>query len=336
MFGKGSGKKNEPTAQSNEAAAFHHGSGAAALGGDTKIGVWLDDPRGGPVLRALLAEQGTHESKLEPVRNFALKRLVAMSWGNFTEETIAQLVVRAQEDGTWANRASGIEPIAPQSLDDGVVEGRFRGKTVIVTGAASGIGHAAASRIASEAGRIVAVDVQELGLEKLVAAHLAVEIVSVVADVTTQAGVDAIMAAAGTRVDGLVNAAMVGGGDVPLHELAHEEWQRGFDVNVTGVFRLLRAVLEPMRRAQSGAIVNVTAAADDAGLAQAVSVGAVEAMTRASAVTYAHEGIRVNAIHASAAAPESAAATISFLLSDGSRSPTGAIVHADGTGPVPP
>ena len=90
---------------------------------------------------------------LAPVRGLPLQQLVAMSQGQLPQSVVDDLVLRANggvmpaedvEDGGWAER---------------VTPGRFAGKTVIVTGAASGIGRATASRIAREGGRVVAVDV---------------------------------------------------------------------------------------------------------------------------------------------------------------------------------
>ena len=76
---------------------------------------------------------------------------------------------------------------------------RFQGKTVIVTGAASGIGRATAARIAREGGRVVAVDISADKLTEFAASlegHIEAEIVTVAGDITTQESVDALHLAA--------------------------------------------------------------------------------------------------------------------------------------------
>src|SRR4051794_19784939 len=127
------------------------------LSGNTSIADWLDHPTGGPIIRDLLAQAGQDPSALKPVRRLALKRLVPMSKGAFTAEMIDDLARQA-------NTAAGLDPnaVADEDADAGdasadaaapewvekVTTGRFAGKTVIVTGAGSGIGRATASRIA--------------------------------------------------------------------------------------------------------------------------------------------------------------------------------------------
>ena len=69
---------------------------STGLSGDTKIGDWFDHPQGGPVLRAMLAENGQSESVMKPVRRFAMKRLIKMSKGQFTQEIIDDLVAQAE------------------------------------------------------------------------------------------------------------------------------------------------------------------------------------------------------------------------------------------------
>lgn len=94
MFGKKKGA-NEVSARADGSPDAQPAS-STGLGGDTKIKDWLAHPQGGPVLRAMLVEAGSDESQLRPVRNFAMKRLIPMSKGQFTEEKIAQLVVKAE------------------------------------------------------------------------------------------------------------------------------------------------------------------------------------------------------------------------------------------------
>src|SRR6187402_1581311 len=69
---------------------------STGLSGDTKIGDWFDHPQGGPVLREMLEENGQNEAVMKPVRRFAMKRLIKMSKGQFTQEIIDELVAKAE------------------------------------------------------------------------------------------------------------------------------------------------------------------------------------------------------------------------------------------------
>ncbi|MFW2513235.1 SDR family NAD(P)-dependent oxidoreductase [Demequina sp. SO4-13] len=375
MFGKKQDKKQDKDPAPATEPGVTSAPGSTGLSGDTKIKDWLDHPRGGPVLRAMLAEAGSDESQLKPVRGFAMKRLIPMSKGQFTEETIAQLVVKAEGYDPSAEpavtepaRASapeggdGVEEIDLPEFVEVVTPGRFAGKTVIVTGAGSGIGRATASRIAREGGRVIAADVKEPGLDELIAENPDAEIVKVFADITQQAGVDAIVDTAGDRIDGLANVAGIMDNMTPLHEVSDEVWDRVMAVNATGLFKLSRAVIPAMLEAHAGAIVNVTSEAglrgSAAGLAYTASKHAVVGITKSSAFMYGPQGIRVNAvapgpvitgieagfdsalgrarIHTAMAAmptpvgPESLAASIAFLLSDDAHNINGAILPSDG------
>ena len=68
---------------------------SGALTGDSSIGTWLDDPAGGVVMREFLAQGGQDANALKPVRRLALKRLVQMSRGEFSNEMLDALVQRA-------------------------------------------------------------------------------------------------------------------------------------------------------------------------------------------------------------------------------------------------
>lgn len=193
-------------------------------------------------------------------------------------------------------------PPAPvmQQWDEHVSPGRFDGEVVIVTGAGAGIGFATASRVAREGGRVIATDVLADRLDELVAAHPDLDIVTVTGDVSDEADVTRIVAAAGDRIDGLVNNAGVMDEFAPIHEVTDEVWDRVFRINVTGIMRLTRAVVPAMLAAGSGSIVNVSSEAglrgSAAGVAYTASKHAVNGITRSNAIMYGPDGIRTNAV----------------------------------------
>ncbi|WP_329059811.1 SDR family NAD(P)-dependent oxidoreductase [Amycolatopsis sp. NBC_01480] len=248
-----------------------------------------------------------------------------------------------------------------------ITPGRFDGRTVIVTGAGSGIGRATASRILREGGRVIAADVSGDRLDAFTT-EFATEagsaaLVTVAADITDAAGVERIVTAAGPRIDGLANVAGIVDDDSPAHEISDEVWQRVFAVNVDGTFRLIRAVVPSMLDAGAGSIVNVASEAalrgSTAGIAYTASKHAVVGITRSCAFMYGPQGLRVNAVAPGAVATgiarigtpsefgqrrirdflplipsiaqaEQLAASITFLLSDDGVNVNGAVLPSDG------
>lgn len=348
------------------------------LTGDSSIGTWLDDPIGGPIINELLAQAGQNASVMKPVRRLALKRLVKLSQGAFTAEMIADLEQRA---AAAAATAPGAEAAAGEAAaGDGAeaadeepaaetpvwvekpTEGRFSGKTVIVTGAGSGIGRATASRVAREGGRVIAVDISRERLDAFVAELPDAQIVPVAGDITDDAAIAAIVAAAGDTIDALANVAGIMDNMTPVHEVDDEVWNRVFAINVTGTMKLTRAVVPTMLAQAYGSIVNIASEAalrgSAAGAAYTASKHAVAGLTKSSAFMYGPSGIRVNAvapgptitnIQASFASelgaervqlamtvlPDPAeadalAASITFLLSDDGVNINGVILPSDG------
>lgn len=184
--------------------------------------------------------------------------------------------------------------------EEAITPGRFDGQTVIVTGAASGIGRATALRIAKEGGRVIASDLSQEGLEKLVAEHPELEFIPVAGDISSQEAVDRILASADGKIEGLVNNAGIMDSFQPVHEVDDATWDRVLAVNLTSMMRLMRAVVPLMLEAGYGSIVNVSSEAgmrgSAAGVAYTVSKHAVIGLTRNSAVMYGQKGIRVNAV----------------------------------------
>src|SRR5690606_15891159 len=123
-----------------------------ALTAHSTIGEWLNDPKGGELVRGLLAQSGASADSLTPILGLPRQQMVALSQGQMPQSVIDDLV-RAANDGEIPTED------APAGWVEKILPGRFAGKTVIVTGAASGIGKATASRIAREGGRVIASDI---------------------------------------------------------------------------------------------------------------------------------------------------------------------------------
>lgn len=184
---------------------------------------------------------------------------------------------------------------------------RFLNKTVIITGAGSGLGRAAAERIAGEGANLVLVDIDEDGLAETASAieasspaGRAITRVADVADETQVRGyVDAATDEFGT-IDGFFNNAGVEGTQNLTESYGTEEFGRVLSINLNGVFHGMAAVLEVMHRQGSGAIVNTASVGGIRGIGNqsgyAASKHGVVGLTRNSAVEYGEFGVSINAI----------------------------------------
>jgi NAD(P)-dependent dehydrogenase (short-subunit alcohol dehydrogenase family) len=182
--------------------------------------------------------------------------------------------------------------------------GRVEGKVAVVTGGASGIGRATARALAAEGARVAIADVDEDGGAR-VAAQLrdaGGEVFFRRADVRSLADLEAVVGEAADRhgrLDVLVNNAAVPVAGA-AGEMAEADWVRVVDVNLSGVWRGMRAAIPRMLAQGGGCIVNLSSVQAHVGFlgwsGYAASKGGVEALTRQAAVEYARLGIRVNAI----------------------------------------
>ncbi|MGW0559637.1 SDR family NAD(P)-dependent oxidoreductase [Streptomyces sp. NPDC003016] len=173
---------------------------------------------------------------------------------------------------------------------------RLDGLKALVTGGASGIGHATARLLAARGADVAVLDLDPSGAQA--------PLLGIKADVSDDASVREGVAAAvdrlGGRLDILVNNAGIGAvGTVEDNDDA--QWHRVLDVNVLGMVRTSRAALSHLRRSAHAAIVNTCSIAATAGLPQralySASKGAVLSLTLAMAADHVREGIRVNCVN---------------------------------------
>lgn len=238
-------------------------------------------------------------------------------------------------------------------------ESRLEDKVVIVTGGARGLGAAAAARMAGDGARIVVTDLlEEAG------AATAEELggLFVRHDVTDPDGWRAVTGAALDRygrIDGLVNNAGIASNSLLENETL-EYFERVVKINLTGVFLGLKAVIEPMKAAGGGSIVNISSAAGLTALPLTSGYGAskwgVRGLTKIAAVELGRYRIRVNSVHPGmtytpmtaehgaelgegnfplaalgrVGEAEEIGEAVSFLISDAARYVTGAELAVDG------
>lgn len=181
---------------------------------------------------------------------------------------------------------------------------RLRNRTVLVTGAAMGIGKAIAVLFALEGARVVAADVNEragAATEKEIR-EAGGQCVFRRADISSESEVEALVAAgreAFGTIDVLLNVAGIAH-ESPAHQLQLADWHRILDVNLMGTFLCSKHVLPGMLELGRGAIVNISSVQALFGFPgyphYAASKGGMISMTRQMAREYASAGIRVNAI----------------------------------------
>ena len=184
---------------------------------------------------------------------------------------------------------------------------RFTGKTVIITGAGSGLGQATALRLAQEDANLLLVDMSAEGLEEtrkqVESAAGAGRVELVTADVTKSEDVrkyvDTAVSTFGS-IDGFFNNAGIEGRQNLTEEFGDDEFAKVLAVNLTGVFAGMAAVLAQMRKQGSGSIVNTASVGGIRGVGNqsgyAASKHGVVGLTRNSAREYGEHGISINAI----------------------------------------
>ncbi|HEY9054465.1 MAG TPA: 3-oxoacyl-ACP reductase FabG [Rectinemataceae bacterium] len=177
---------------------------------------------------------------------------------------------------------------------------RMKDKVCIVTGGARGIGRAIVDRFAEEGAKMVfALDVNDSAFAELEQGRSNVK--GAVVNVTDTAGIQAFVdrvAAEFGRVDALVNNAGITK-DALIQKMTDEDWAAVIQVNLTGVFKMTRAVAPLMMASGSGAIVSISSVVGlDGNIGQsnyAATKGGVVAMTKGWAKEFARKGAKVRA-----------------------------------------
>ncbi len=171
---------------------------------------------------------------------------------------------------------------------------RFSGRVALVTGAASGIGAAAAERLLAEGARVGAFDLRPAGIAG---------VLELTGDVALSQDVDAAVARTTAElgpIDVLVCSAGVPGASLRTQDVSDEEWKRVLAINTDGVFWCNRAVAPGMADRGYGRIVNVASIAGKEGnpmaAAYSASKAAVIALTKAVGKDFARTGVAVNCI----------------------------------------
>jgi NAD(P)-dependent dehydrogenase (short-subunit alcohol dehydrogenase family) len=183
---------------------------------------------------------------------------------------------------------------------------RLIGKSVVITGAGLGIGHAAAILMADEGAQVAVTDIDiENGIKTVKCIHsrggraefwkLDTSDEQMVKDVFKE------IQEKFTKIDVLVNNAGISGANKPTHEITSEEWDTVMNINVKGVFFCTKHAIPYMKEAGAGSIINLSSIY---GLVSAADVpayhaskGAVRLMSKTDALLYAKDKIRVNSVH---------------------------------------
>jgi NAD(P)-dependent dehydrogenase (short-subunit alcohol dehydrogenase family) len=185
------------------------------------------------------------------------------------------------------------------------MSGRFAGRGILVTGAGSGIGRAAAQLFAGEGGRVVVVDQDENEAQTTAKSirQAGGEALAIGADVSREADcrgmVERALAAYG-RLHVAFNNAGIGASGFAVADEEEVTWSRLIDVNLKGIFLAMKYEIPAMVSAGGGAIVNT---ASVAGLVGERGIGAYSAskhgvvgLTRTAALDYIGQGVRINAV----------------------------------------
>jgi NAD(P)-dependent dehydrogenase (short-subunit alcohol dehydrogenase family) len=243
---------------------------------------------------------------------------------------------------------------------------RLKDRIAVVSGAATGIGKAAAVRLAAEGASVEILDIREasetVGEIRAGGGVANAELCDVTSESQIARAIAAIESRHG-RVDILVNNAGILSGRTPWHELPYEEVNRFIQVNYIGYFLVSKAIYPLLKKSPYGRLINVASRtyflANPGQMAYVAAKGAVMGMTRVMAKEMGDDNITVNAVapgmiategtmtHSNEEAfnrvmqnqaikkrgkPEHLAALIAFLASDDAEIITGQMILCDGGG----
>ncbi|MBN8830676.1 MAG: SDR family oxidoreductase [Sphingomonadales bacterium] len=181
----------------------------------------------------------------------------------------------------------------------------LRGKSVLITGGASGIGFAAAQAFAREGARVALLDwnAQTLGQATDALRATGAQVIGVEVDVSSAAQVDAAHARVIETfggIDAAFNNAGIGPAFRPVEEVSEDEWDRVIAVNLKGIWLCVRAQMRHMKPRGSGSIVCTTSNVAFAGAPGAVAYVAAKhgivGIVRTAALELATTGVRINAV----------------------------------------
>ena len=230
----------------------------------------------------------------------------------------------------------------------------FTGHVVLVAGAASGIGLATALECLRCGATVLALDIDEQGLAALPPhPHLLTARVDIADACAVETAISAWVARTG-RIDGAVLASAIQQRK-PIEQLSNAEWQRHLDVNLSGVFYLVRALFPVMKRQRAGSIVAFTSGLASNGWPGAAAYAATKAgivgLVKSAALELREHGVRINALSPGLVAtpvflnsasaeelamyerslgvstPAEVATTLMVLLSDAARDISGNVVE---------
>lgn len=241
---------------------------------------------------------------------------------------------------------------------------RLRGKIVLVSGAASGIGRAMVRRFVGEGAFVACADLDLRGAEAIAAETGSA--IAIACDVTDPGSASAAVGAAVSafgKLDALVNNAAAPSTDGTVVDLDLADWLREIGVSLTGAFLMSKFAVPAIAASGGGNIVHVASQLGHVGVGRAVAYCAAKAglihLARLMAIDHAAQRIRVNSLSPGAVAterllrrfptlaaadqalgplhltgrigqPEEIAAAASFLLSDDSAFVTGTDLLVDG------
>lgn len=174
---------------------------------------------------------------------------------------------------------------------------RLADKTIIITGAGSGIGFALAERCTAEGAQVVAVDRDAAGMAALASP---LKLTGDVRDPALAAQAVALAEERTGRLDGLATSAGISRSGIPIDRITEQDWDEVFAVNVKATWIWLLACLPAFRKQNGGSVVTVASQLAFGGgalnAAYIASKGAIVSLTKTAALELAADNIRVNAV----------------------------------------